>query len=504
MGSPFSMGLNGLVSRNVAGYVRSFKLHGEWKEHESEEQSKVGRVSDESMMLNSLIRVAVERMAVLDSFRCGRIYAGNQCMLMLNSWELNTKMLPTVWQGLAQKNSLTKLIVKFPSNRQPRPVMLVPPIPNLQYLHIFDIDPLCYADDVSLLLFGSKKLLDLKLHWSPRMRESREPSVHQAAYFGRCAAAHYSIPLKSIAVQNFFAYHGSSDCAQAINTSTVQELTYLNSTNGIDDEGGTAFMDGSYSKLDEILPTQLKLLRTDKVSHLQCEFLAQINGLEKLYIVGPQGRGRQNGKDQSNGAPTLPYSPASNGSSPKSVDNNHMAALKDEYIDAITRQHGSTLKHLLLPPQWRLKEDDIALIVRQCPNLEQLGVGVDYTNFSHLRLLVPFLAKLTTIRLLGNPEDSSFVHKMRELDGSGLHEQKIGEETLNREWSRLRYMEIGAEDMIFELGPLERKEHQENTIAHEISNGRAKSKAGWRRPVKKRTLESVQHIDIWRMDSLDI
>ena len=69
MGSPFSMALNGLATRNVAGYVKQFKVHGEWKDYEVEERSRAGRVPDGSMLLNSLIRVALERMAVLDSFR---------------------------------------------------------------------------------------------------------------------------------------------------------------------------------------------------------------------------------------------------------------------------------------------------------------------------------------------------------------------------------------------------------------------------------------------------
>ena len=71
MASPFSMGLNGLVSRNVACYVKTFELTGEWKEHNLQEHVKMGRVPDESMMLSSLVRVAVEKMAVLDSFRYG-------------------------------------------------------------------------------------------------------------------------------------------------------------------------------------------------------------------------------------------------------------------------------------------------------------------------------------------------------------------------------------------------------------------------------------------------
>ena len=69
MASPFVMGLNSLVSRNVAGYVKKFRVHGEWKEYESQEHSRAGRVTDGSMMLSLLVRVAVEKMAVLYSFR---------------------------------------------------------------------------------------------------------------------------------------------------------------------------------------------------------------------------------------------------------------------------------------------------------------------------------------------------------------------------------------------------------------------------------------------------
>ncbi len=67
--SPLSMGLNGLISRNVAGLVRSFKIRGEWKEYDLEEFAKVGRVPDNSMMMNMVVRAAVEKMEKLESFR---------------------------------------------------------------------------------------------------------------------------------------------------------------------------------------------------------------------------------------------------------------------------------------------------------------------------------------------------------------------------------------------------------------------------------------------------
>lgn len=69
MGSPFTMGLNGLVSRSISNYVRTFEVGGEWKEHDLAEYAKVGRVPDGSMLLSSLVRVAIEKMAVLEDFR---------------------------------------------------------------------------------------------------------------------------------------------------------------------------------------------------------------------------------------------------------------------------------------------------------------------------------------------------------------------------------------------------------------------------------------------------
>lgn len=65
MGSPFVMGLNGLVLRNVSGYVRQLRFVGEWREHDLEEFSKRGRVPDSSIMLTTLVRVVIERSANL-------------------------------------------------------------------------------------------------------------------------------------------------------------------------------------------------------------------------------------------------------------------------------------------------------------------------------------------------------------------------------------------------------------------------------------------------------
>ena len=67
--SPFSMGLNALVTRNVAGLVRSLTLQGQWKEHDLQEFASVGRVPDDAMMLNIAVRAAVDRCCALESFK---------------------------------------------------------------------------------------------------------------------------------------------------------------------------------------------------------------------------------------------------------------------------------------------------------------------------------------------------------------------------------------------------------------------------------------------------
>ena len=386
---------------------------------------------------------------------------------------------------------------------------LVSPIPNLQYLKITDIDPLCYPDDISYLLVGCKTLRHLNLHWSPRMREACEPSTHVSAYFGKCEAAKYLLPLKSMAIQNLYTYDCCS-CGDNIDYDVLEEVTCLNSTGGFGDYSRTAFMVDRWRKPAQYIPAQnilpkLRMLRIDKISRSQCDFLGSVQGLERLYLLGQTNNSsnlvQENSKDVLPSAVHTP--PTSDTSSPSTTvssgdtSNNVSASLqtlKAAYIDIIVRNHGSTLRHLLLIPQWRLTADDITLIFRQCPNLEQLGLATEFGNFDHLRLLIPFLSKLRVVRLLGYEEESSrkFVETMRELDSSGIHIEKIGQETVNREWSKLRYLELGASDMIYEIGGRYKLDDVLDSEGKEV----------WRRHVKKVSLEEVGDIDIWKMNSL--
>jgi hypothetical protein len=66
-GSPFAMGLNTLVARNFADYVQGFRVIGEWREHDLDDY-KQGRVPDNSMVLQIVMRAALDKMKNLKAF----------------------------------------------------------------------------------------------------------------------------------------------------------------------------------------------------------------------------------------------------------------------------------------------------------------------------------------------------------------------------------------------------------------------------------------------------
>ncbi|KAI4204541.1 MAG: hypothetical protein LQ350_001091 [Teloschistes chrysophthalmus] len=453
MGSPFVMGLNGLVLRNVAGYVKRLRFVGEWKECDLEECYRKGRVPDSTMMLNTLVRVAIERSTALK--------------------ELWYMKMSSLLEGLAQ-SQIRSLTIRFSSSRNPRPVALVPPLPSLVALRVSNIDPLCYEDDISHLLARSRNLRELSLIWSPRMREAGEPSVHLDSLFGK---VDQPLTLTKVAVKNLY-YHDEGWCARYYDPSFTEELTFINSSENYDDKRASPFIDFKRCYSTKSLP-RLKLVRGDRASRQLVELLVKTKGLEKIYIIGPKTEDK---------ASAVPRSPISNGSSPPNILNSD--TLRDEHIEAITQNHGQTLRHLLLPPQWRLTSDNIALIVRNCPNLEQLAFGADFDKFSNLRLLVPFLPKIFALRLLDNPDNSAFRDKMHEVD-DGRHEQMIGSSTSAREGSKIRWMELA--DLLFEIGKVEPMEDPDNP-----------GKMSYRRSVRKRHREAVEDVDIWKLDSYKV
>ncbi|KAJ5200304.1 hypothetical protein N7491_008895 [Penicillium cf. griseofulvum] len=398
--SPFTMALNALVTRSYATLVQSITLRGEWKEHQLEEYARVGRVTDGSMLLNIAARAAIDRMPNLESFH----------------WELNTKMLDTIYTGLIQLPKLTSLTIRFPSSRHPQPTFVIPGMPHLRCLKITDIDPLCYPDDIATLLCKSRKLRELKLHWSPRMREAHEPSVSLRDYFHKLIAAKQPLAVKKISFQNLYAFH-TEGFDFAFDPTTVEDVTFLTGAEG--SNLVNTFVESSWPTVLPHDKPRLKSIRVDAVSKRNSEFLGNFTGLERLYFVNVTAESsdllnspRPGGgavlsaltppvsEHQSSGAPngTTTNSPITSAS--PATQPNAVANIRDIYLSHITTNHGTTLRHLLLPSKWPLSTGMVARLVHSCPNLEQLALATEFSSMVSLGLLIPFLRKLKALRLL--------------------------------------------------------------------------------------------------------
>ncbi|KAE8349752.1 hypothetical protein BDV28DRAFT_140533 [Aspergillus coremiiformis] len=392
--SPFSMGLNAIITRPYASLVRSLTLRGSWRESELDEHARIGRVPDSSMMLNIVVRAAIDKMAELESF----------------TWDLNTKMLETVYLGLTNLPKLTSLTVRFPSSRHPRPTIVIPAMPHLRYLKITDIDPLCYPDDISTLLWKCRKLRVLNMHWSPRMREEQEPSVMLHDYFRKCVTAKQPLKVTKIGLQNFYALH-TEEFNLAFDQTTVQDVTILTNPKADDYNFMNTFVDSTWP----INPPHIigiKSMRQDSFTRRHADFIGNFTGLEKLYFVNatPNPNDMNSSKPLEYSAPT-PTSAGQNNlnsgnasaQTPHATPSNSpslQANIRDAYLNNIIMNHAATLRHLLLPSYWPLSSSTIARIVHASPQLEQLAFATEFSSMETLGLLLPFLRNLVAVRLL--------------------------------------------------------------------------------------------------------
>ncbi|EXJ65907.1 uncharacterized protein A1O5_10883 [Cladophialophora psammophila CBS 110553] len=548
--SPFSMGLNALVTRNVSSLVRSLSLDGEYSASDLHEYSRAGRVSESIMVLNIALRAAIDQCAYLERFR----------------WDLDVRLQPNMYAGLAKLSRLEKLWLRFPTNRSPQPSHEIPALPNLKSLTITHYDPLCFPDDISTLLLHATCLSSLILHFSPRMREQGEPSVVLTHFFRKNVAAKRRLRLRKMGVYNLLANADTSECLAAFETSTIEDVTVLN-TFGLDEdvaasgrESSTHFIDRTWhmmvnTKKDQPRP---KSLRLDQLHKRHALDLAQFVGLERLYLVNarykPSGpsttiadcnvQGPSNGNGTSDSAPTSAEQSPRSGSGIASARNtptssaSHSAtiSLRDLYITNICTICGPTLQHLILPSRWPLPTSITARLIRSCPNLTQLAAAIECLEESQaemLKLLMPFLSELWAIRVLAPtyPPDvflGEDGRKSREAHEGfvglpdSVHEQKMSEALSEHigpgraelpDFPKLKYIGLGCK--VWEIGGVveevvRRRVDDGEDVRKAASNGYHGERDEWkeetvhRRRVKRIQEKDVQHVEIWRMDTLDI
>ena len=504
--SPFAMGLNALVSRNVASLVHTLSLQGEWREHDLQEFSSVGRVPDDAMMLNIAVRAAVNQCTQLREFK----------------WDLSTKLLSTVYYGLLNLQHLKSFHLRFPNTRSPRPTTTIPPMPNLESFTMTHYDPLCFPDDISVLLLHASKLKTLIFHFSPRMRDAGEPSVQLTNMVRRNIAANRPIRPKKLGIYNLFALQNAQEIQNAFDPNGIEDVTFINSF-GMDEDSSQngrsgSISNGMFSFFDQSWgppPKDIKCPKSerhDRLSKRHVQVLQQFVGMERLYLVNARHNPVQNGANghfsQTRPSPSSDSNSSSMGSSGCTPTGHQNTSLRDMYLEAICTNHGSTLRHLIFPSRWPLSALQAAKLFRSCPNLTQLSLGMEQKTFPQMRMLVPFLKNLWAMRVIPLRETEPFPGcdgRIGEALEDALHEGIMSTELAAAgEFLELRYVGLG--DRVWELGGFY---EEMATVKVPDSDADGQEAEYMEQMVRKRklrrlTLKDVKDIEIWKLDTQDV
>lgn len=478
--SPFAMALNTLMTRPFAEYVQSFRVVGDWREHDVDDYSK-GRVPDNSMMLQIAMRAVLDRMKDLTAF----------------AWELNTKPLQTVYQGLMTKPSISSLTLRCQTKRIPRPTTVIPPLPNLRTLVLYDMDPLCYPDDVSVLFAHATKLENLKLHWNPRMRESGEESVNLLNYFGRCIAAKLKLPIKRFAMYNLYARNFGDGFGHCFDDDKMMEVTLVNSMGSSDPM--TVFLDDTWRVNNHHpVPQNLKMIRSDAVDREQVKLLWKNSGLERYYLISKRA------SSSPSSIAATPVSPTRSASTPfgnnvsaqgMAVSEHQCKGMASDFLAVIQSNH-RTMRHMLLSDHWQLSDNALFKLCQSCPDLEQLGFACAVPPLDSLRQCISLVPKLWAIRFLIRP-GSELAEKMESIEE--MQQFLLGTEFWKPEYKNLKYLGFG-DHLVYRLGEVTYppKSIGQTPGLEGSMNGRI---TGPYRELIKLDRKDVQHVEIWGMDS---
>jgi hypothetical protein len=386
---------------------------------------------------------------------------------------------------------------------------MIPPMPSLKYIHVYDIDPLCYPDDVSMLLAHATSLEELKMEWSPRMRREREPSVSLSTYWGRTASAGISLHLKHLSYKNMYT-RNDRELSMILDLSKVESITFLNCINPGDPT--TVFYDATWHGAHNGFANlrRLKKLRIDAVDDDMAQDLSEISGLEEFYLVNRRSAfsSSQPNSNSANGSPApAPSASSSTKPGPREPNSTPITptapahppfhapasiAIASEFLAALSTQHGHSLKILLLSDQWKFSKAALINLAKSCPHLQQFGVAIDGPQFETAKAILPNVPHVWAFRILEDMEMHE--HMMEKATELGDLQTQVQYEVMSREFWReeykgIRYFGLGSQ--AFEVG--------------KVIEGKSGEAVIKRRAVRCITWEEAKaKAEIFGMDSQDL
>jgi hypothetical protein len=324
-----------------------------------------------------------------------------------------------------------------------------------------NLDPLCYNDDVSVLIAEAENLKTLKLHWSPRMRQEREPSVNMSTYFGRIAASPRKLNLENFAIANLFSRNDAA-LAEAVAFENIVFITFINCMDM--DDPSTVFMDKTWDDRGHTVQlTSLRKIRTDRVSARSSQGLLKVRNLTDIYLVNNRAWSESTTlrKSESPSVQVPPDSTMQNadsagtsdrqGSNPLSPDsaagsgltnqNQRHISRASDFIAALVTSHADTVERLLLRDSWLLGRDVILPLLSSCRKLRQVAFAVGEPSPRLMRECVGAAPQLRVLWLLLTPEAEPWRTVGYDSD---IHVDMMSIETSRDEYRGLRWLGLGA------------------------------------------------------------
>lgn len=325
------------------------------------------------------------------------------------------------------------------------------------------------------------------------MRMMAEPSINLRSYFGRCLEAKYQIPVRHIALQNFYG-HNTGDMSQFINPDTLQSCDLIDcfgrATSASDTGRETDFIDQSWHTIPEgEIFRNFKRFRISEPAEHHAKIIGTFTGLEELYFVSNYGQERNGYAERPEMGEVSPSSIFPPNSTPKTPADQLNSTLCKEYLHSICTNHASSMRRLLLHDRWDLSGGQISTIVSSCPNLEQLGMALSGDEPNAMRILAPFLKNIQALRILHN----HWLDMAMKNDPDLI--RMVSPDTPNPQvWkmptpTKLKWTAIG--NFVFRIG---------KAVQIPDEDGRLE----WRREVWRASLDDVKDIEIWKLDCLEI
>lgn len=374
-------------------------------------------------------------------------------------------------------------------------------------------DPLCHPDDLSTMFVSADKLETLVMHFSPRMRDNAEPSVQLHSIFRRNVLAKQKLRLKRLEIYNCFAL-AVPELQPVFAPEFLEEMTMINSFQS-DDSRATHFIDQSWGREhpSDKTHSKMKSIRIDRVHDLVRD-LSTTKGLEKIYVVNVNKKKAYDGcipspsSMNSSSEGTTPIGPQSDFKRPNSTPSSGttpVEMLRDNLVEAICKNHGSTIKHLLIPSRLPLSHFAFGQLIRSCPNLTQFCFAPEEIDPEILKHVLPFATKLRALRLTApdvpGKEGADRRRAFLEFEARHDHEYYLNlnaAKVLASGMTMSQFKYIGVGHKMWEVGPIHGEiqmiEDESGVTVEQMVSVRKVKPIGW---------SDVADIEIWKHDTMD-